>query len=115
MLSKLPKQKNIPWLGALIDSLYVSLPILSIINFFAILTILYTNIAPLLQEYAPWVGFEHFVTAAGVITVIMMLLVYKFVIPSLWTFRSKQMFGYESKLMDQLSEISARLKKLEEK
>ena len=109
------KQRNIPWLGALVDSLYISLPVLSFVNFFAILTVLYANIHPFLQEYLPWLRFWMFLAIIGVLATILALLVYKFVIPSLWTYRSKQMFMHESEITAKLDELIGKVDGLEEK
>jgi len=109
------KQRNIPWLGALIDSLYVSLPVLSFVNFFAILTVLYANIHPYLQEHLPWLRFWVFLIIVGVLATILALLVYKFVVPSLWTFRGKQMFTHESAIVDKLDKLLEKVDKLEKK
>jgi len=109
------KQKNIPWLGAIVDSLYVSLPILSIVNFFAITTVLYTSLYPYLQEHAPWMKYWIFLIIIGALVLVLMGLVYKFVIPSLWTFRSKQMFMHESEITDKLDELLKKVDELEKK
>jgi len=109
------KQRNIPWLGAITDSLYVTLPVLSIMNFFSILAVLYTNVYPRIQEYLPWMRFWIFLVIVGVLVIVLMLLVYKFIVPSLWTFRSKQMFKHESQVVDKLDKIDQRLDRLEKK
>jgi len=109
------KQKNIPWLGALTDALYVSLPVLSLVNFFAILTVLYADIHPYLQEYLPWLRFWVFLAIVVVLATALMLLVYKFVVPSLWTYRSKQMFTHESEVTDKLNELIKKVDELEKK
>lgn len=112
---KLLKQRNVPRLGALIDSLYTSLPILSIINFLSILTVLYATTKGYLDVWAPWLTFWMFICFLGSLTLATMVVIYKFVLPSVWTFRQKQMFGYESKLISTLEDINKRLENLENK
>lgn len=107
------KQKNIPWLGAFVEALYNSLPILSIINFLSILTVLYATTKPYLLEYAPWLTIWMFISFLVVLTFLVMFLTYKFVLPSIWTFRGKQMFGYESQVKDQLDKILRKLEEIE--
>ena len=109
------KQQNIPWLGAVVDSLYTSLPVLSIINFVAITTVLYTNIHPYLQEHLPWMRFWIFIVFMVVATLILIVVVYKFVVPSLWAFRSKQMFTHESEVTNKLDKLIKKVEELEEK
>ena len=94
-----PKSKIIPWLGVIVESLYTSLPILSILNFISIITMLYTST---IVEYAPWLSFWMFVAILGVTVLCVMLVVWKFVIPSLWAYRSSQM----KELTDGMKELT---------
>jgi len=113
-MSKKPSmQKNIPWLGAFVESLYTSLPILSILNFLSIITVLYTSTYPYMEQYTPWVKFWMFILVLVIITLSMMIIVWKFVVPSIWTYRSKQMFEHESEMMDKLNELIDRMDKLD--
>lgn len=104
-MGKRLKQKNVPWLGVLVDSLYTALPILSILNFLSIMTILYASIKMYLFQWAPGLTFGWFILLIGALTSILVVFVYFFVIPSLWTFRQRQMFGYDSKLRDEVVEL----------
>jgi len=105
------KQQNIPGLGAFVEALYMSLPILSVINFVSIAIVLYSDIRPYLLEHLPWVQLWMFLLALSSLVFISMLLVYKFVLPSIWTFRGKQMFEHESEVMDSLKRIEGQLNK----
>ncbi len=113
MTNKLLKQYNVPRLGAMVDSLYTSLPILSIINFLSILTVLYATTREWLEVWVPWLTFWIFVSSLGGLTLFTMAVIYKFVLPSVWTFRQKQMFGFESKIASTLEDIDKRLANLE--
>ena len=106
------KQRNISWIGPLVDSLYTSLPVLSIINFLSIITVLYTTIQENLMPWAPWLRFWMFATGMCVLVIIMMVLIYKFVLPSLWTFRNNQMHGYESVLMKEVQQLQDEVSQL---
>ena len=108
------KQRNVPKLGAIIDSLYTCLPILSIVNFLSIITVLYNDIKEQLLPWAPWLEFWHFVATANVAVVVMMVLIYKFVLPSLWTFRNKQMNSFESELVDEVRKLREEIQQLKE-
>lgn len=109
------KQTHIPGVGALVDSLFSCLPFLSFINFAFISIVLYSDIAPYLKLHAPWMSLWVFLLFLTALTIIMMVLVYKFVLPSLWTFRGKQMFGYESKVVEKLGDIEKRLGEMEKR
>ena len=93
---KLP-QKNVKWLGKLVESLYISLPILSIINFLSITTVLYASTKPYLLEHLPWVTFWMFLLVIGGSTFCMVLLAWIFIVPSVWALRGEQMFGRETR------------------
>ena len=93
---KLP-QKNVKWLGKLIESLYISLPILSIINFLSILVVLYASTKPYILEYIPWVTFWMFLLVIAGTTCCMVLLAWIFIVPSVWALRGEQIFGRETR------------------
>lgn len=99
------KQYNIPWLGALVDSLYTSLPVLSIINFLSISTVLYATIKEYLFTWAPWLSFGWFILILTICTLSMMIGVYTFVLPSLWTFRNRQMNKYDSDVLTEIRKL----------
>lgn len=109
------KQRNIPWLGAVVDSIYVSLPILSAVNFFAILTVLYTNTYPEIQAYIPWMKYWVFLILVGVLSSLLVLVVYIFIVPSLWASRGKHMFMREKEITDKLNELLKKVDELEKK
>jgi len=106
------KQKHIAGVGALVDSLFSCLPFLSFINFIFISFVVYADIHPYLKVHLPWVQLWSFLLVLSFITMMMMLAVYKFVLPSLWAFRGKQMFGYESKVIDELKKLQKEIRRL---
>lgn len=85
------KQKNIPWLGAFLETFFTTIPFINILSLCAILLILYTNIRPYLVQYTPWMTLWLFLGIVALIGVVGMVLVYKFVMASLWSFRGRQM------------------------
>lgn len=98
-------QRNVPWVGPVIDSLYTSLPILSIFNFLSISTVLYATLREYLLVWVPWLTINWFLLFLAIITLSLMSIMYLFVLPSLWTFRNRQMHKYESELKDELAAI----------
>lgn len=107
---KITKQRAIPGIGALVDSLFSCLPFLSFINFIFISIVVYADVRPYLQVYAPWIQLWSFLILLSIVTIIMMLVVYKFVLPSLWEFRGRQLFGFESDVIDRLNKIEDEIK-----
>ena len=113
---KLLKQRNIPMLGAVIDTFISSMPLMSVINFASIGVILYmTSIQPFAEKRMPWLTMPVFILILMVGTALLMVIVYKFVLPSVWTFRGRQMFGYDNSVSNKLDDIVERLGKLEER
>ena len=108
------KQYNVPWLGAFVDSLYTSLPILSIINFLSIITVLFATIEDRLFTWAPWLTFWWFVAILGGLTISTMGIIYIFVLPSVWTFRNKQMNKYESDVLAEIRALHEEIKAMKE-
>ena len=112
------KQRNIPGLGAFMESFFVTLPILGIINFWAIITVLYANVQPYLLQHAPWMNLWIFVGLLTLIGITGMIIVYKFVLSSVWSFRGKQMLdkdnlalGTSNKRLDEIKKELGELKK----
>jgi len=95
------RQRNIPGVGVFIESLFTCLPVLGIINFIFIAIVLYTDIQPYLLACMPWIKLWIFMLALTFLVGGMMILVYKFVLPSLWAFRGRPMFGKETRENDE--------------
>jgi len=99
------RQRRVPFLGEIMDALYTSLPILSIINFLSITVSLYITSKPYIDQYLPWLNIGLFFLILFLVSIIFMFIVYKFIIPSLWAFRGEQMSGQNGKLDEILKEI----------
>lgn len=91
------KQYNVRWIGIIFESLYMALPILSIINFLSISVVMYNTIKPFLLVHMPWVTLWMFILIIAGITTIAVLLTWMFLVPSMWALRGKQMFGKETR------------------
>ena len=106
---KIPKQRSFMWLGAFMDSMYMSLPMVSIINFISIQTVLYANvIVPIL----PGLSFPLFILCMIFLVFLVMIVAFKFVIPSLWVWRGKQLYGHQSILMDRVQQARDEIKEV---
>jgi hypothetical protein len=107
------KQRHVPHLGAMYEVFVTALPLLSAINFISILVILYANVQPFVKEYLPWMTLPLFFIIVTILFILCSLLVYKLLLPSLWAFRGKQMFGFEGEIKAKLDEILVELKRRE--
>ncbi len=108
------KQKVLPGIGALYEAFVVSLPFLSSIQFLTILTMFYNDVKVYLLPWMPWITFPIFLLFVAILLSIIMLLVYRFLIPSIWTFRGKQLYGFESELMEEVRKLREELQTLRE-
>ena len=106
------RQKRVIGLGELYESFITALPVLSAVQFISILTVLYNQIQPTLANVFPGITLIKFLLALSGIMIGVMVLVYKFLIPSIWTFRGKQLYGFESQLMDKIDELQVDINKL---
>ena len=108
---KTPKQRSFMWLGAFMDSMYMSLPMVSIINFISIQTVLYANvILPIL----PGLPFPLFILLMILLVLCVMVIAFKFVIPSLWVWRGRQLYGHQSIMMDEVRQARQEIAELKE-
>ena len=108
------KQRTLPGLGPIYEAFVVSLPFLSAIQFLTILALFYESIKVHLIPVFPWMTFSVFIIGVSLALSGIMVVVYKFLLPSLWTFRGKQLYGFESKLMDEIKKLGEEVKELKE-
>lgn len=107
------RQKNIPWLGALIESVYVALPALTGFNFLLIAVTAFEPIKEFMVPIFPAFSFAWFVVTILVILACYVVLTYKYIVPSLWTFRNKQMHDFESKVLNEIALLRKEIKEAE--
>lgn len=107
------KQKNVKRVGAIFESAFTVLPILSIINYLSISTVLYASIREYLLVWVPWMQLWVFILMLMALGLVLMVVTYKWVLPSIWTFRGKQMFSHDSEVIDKLDGIEQRLGRME--
>lgn len=108
------RQRKVIGLGELYESFITALPLLSAVQFVSILTLLYVDLQPNLVGLLPGITLLKFLIALSVIMLGVMVLVYKFLIPSIWTFRGKQLYGFESELLDEVKALRKDIQTLKE-
>ena len=109
------RQKNIPWLGKLVDSLYTALPALSILNFLSVTTVLYTSTREYLIAWIPWLNIYWFLLFLFLIVTCSLVIVYTLVALSLWSWRSSMMHGSDiSVVVDEVRALKEEVRKLRE-
>ena len=116
-LKKILKQYKIPWVGGFKETLAQAAFWLTVINFNLIAITAYntTLSEPTSNFYLPWLNFPVFIGTLVFLVFIGMVIEYKFIVPSLYMFRSRQMFEHESTITRKLDKILKELKKKDEK
>lgn len=113
--NRLFKQKRIRFLGEVVDAFFTALPLLSVYSGLSVTIIMYESIKGYILNWLPWMTIIHFVAILGVLFIPVILFTYKFIIPSIWHFRSTQM-SYLDKKVDEITqrqdEISKKLDEL---
>lgn len=107
--TKLFKQRRIKFLGEFVDTIFTAMPALSAYSIVTTTIIMYELTKEYIQNLLPWMNVLYFVLFLIVLFIPIMLVVYKYIIPSVWHFRSTQMQHLEDKI-DALSAQVAELK-----
>lgn len=114
MSNNLFRQQRVRFLGELVDAVFTALPALSIYSGLSVTVILYEAVKSYIQNWLPWMNVLYFLAGLLVAFTPVVLLTYKYVIPSIWHFRSTQMSYLEAKVDAQSAQIQE-LKRLLEK
>ena len=116
MLKRLVRQYKVPKVGGFKEVLAQAAFWITIINFILIaVTAYHTTLRDYITPHIPWFDLPVFFLSLGTLVLIIMVIEYKFVIPSLYIFRSKQMFEHESQVTRKLDEVLDKLNRLEGK
>jgi hypothetical protein len=104
---KLSKQYNVKWIGSFINVLYLTAPIIGIgtsalnaATFFAVVQFY-------IHQFASWVTFPMFFAALIICVLLLLLIFYKFIYPSYYTFLNKQTYIHNNPAMEKLEELEA--------
>ena len=109
MLRKIMKQVKVPWIGEFKETLSQALWWGTVINSIMLAgTFYYTT----LRFVWPWFDLTKFIAVVAVGIVVIYIVEYKWIIPSIWAFRSKQMFEHESKITDKIDALGKKLDEL---
>lgn len=91
------KQKT-SWIGAFMESFFLTLRIFSFLSTVAIIIVLYANIQPFLLRYVPWITLWYFILILAVIGLSAMGLVHKFLLPAIKSHDKKSNGNVDEKL-----------------
>lgn len=103
---KLMKQHSVPWVGAAKETLVLGLWWGVPLNFAAIMgTFYYTTV----RHVAPWATPTLFFIVLGVGVAIILVAEYKLLMPSIWSWRERQMSSFQSKVMSEIRELETKI------
>ena len=108
------KQKRVKFLGEFIESFFTAIPILSLFSYVSTTIILWEMIKKYIVDALPWMNIFYFIFFLVMLFVPIVVATFKWVIPSVWHFRSSQMGHLEQKidrLEKKIDELKAELKK----
>lgn len=102
---RLFRQQRIPYLGELVDSIFTAMPALSLLSLISTLIILYEVTKQYFIDWVPWLNIFYFFGVIAIAFLLALVIVFKYVLPSIWHFRSTQMGHLEDKMDVQQSEL----------
>ena len=96
--TKMFKQRRVKFLGEVVDTVFTAMPFFSAYSILSTTIILYEMTKEYIQNLLPWMNVLWFLLLLGLLFLPVMLVVYKYIIPSVWQFRSTQMGHLEGKI-----------------
>lgn len=95
------KQKRVKFLGEFIESFFTAIPILSLFSYVSTTVILWEMIKRYIIDTLPWMNILYFMLFLVVLFLPIVVATFRWVIPSVWHFRSSQM-GHLGQKIDEL-------------
>lgn len=84
-------------------------------NFSMIAAMAYTTFSDPLVHYIPWLSFRMFLGVLAIGLLVVMLLDYKFMLPSEWNFSWRQQWKHANPIREELKKLWDKLDKIEKK
>jgi len=109
-LRHLSKQYNLgPWLGGFKDLASRTMIYVSVLSFTQIsATFYYTTLKPPFEQYIPWINFGWYFLVLVTVVLVLMLLEFKFMVPSSYTFSNKQEYTHRNLIREDLEKVLGR-------
>ena len=102
------------WIGAIQIQIQNGLFYINLISTgMMVLTFWYTAGYPIRDRYLPWFSLWMFIGLLGLIFVIVMVVDYKWILPSRLAFTNEQSCKHENPAMDALTDIQKRMARIE--
>lgn len=102
-----------PFLGVFYDVFVMTSPLMSIVSYIMLSTTAYTVTRDWLLVYVPWMTFPLFILIVGVIYLVAMLLVYKFLYASYFAHRNNQEYKHKNPIRQDIADLKSQLDRIE--
>lgn len=96
--NKIFKQRRVKFLGEVIDTIFTAMPVLSAYAVVSTTIVMYELVKQYILNVFPWMNIWIFIGCLVLLFLPILLVFYKWVIPSVWGFRSEQMSHLERKI-----------------
>jgi hypothetical protein len=103
------KQKHIPYIGAFINVLYLTIPLFSVIAYGMSAATLYTVANYYIKQVIPWFSLPVFIVLIVITGALLLWLNYKYLYPSYYTFVNKQTYEHNNPIRRDLKQIKDKL------
>ena len=109
-MNNMLKPRRVRFLGEFIESFFTAIPIIGMFNYLSTTVILWETIKGYVTDVVPWMNIFFFILLLALLFIPIILFTYKFIIPSVWHFRSSQMGHLEEKIDVLEKKLDAALK-----
>lgn len=106
-MNNMLKQKRVKFLGEFIESFFTAIPIISLFSYASTTIILWETVKRYILDVLSWMNIWYFVLFLILLFIPIVFVTFKYVVPSVWHFRSSQMGHLEKKIDDLSAEIKA--------
>lgn len=96
--NKVFKQRRVKFLGEVVDTIFTAMPVLSAYAVVSTTIVMYELVKQYILNVFPWMNIFIFIGCLVLLFLPILLVFYKWVIPSVWGFRSEQMSHLERKI-----------------
>jgi hypothetical protein len=103
------KQRDVRGIGAFINVLYLTAPMIGMVAYVMSAITMYTVIKPYLNYWFPWMSIGVFFAILFVAFLVALLIFYKFIYPSYWAFQNRQVYIHKNPMQKDLELIKKKL------
>jgi hypothetical protein len=108
------KQKELPpFIGIVYDVFMMTSPLMSIVSYIMLSTTAYAVTRDWIIVWIPWLTFPVFLLSIGLIYLVAMMCVYKFLYASYFAHRNKQEYKHKNPIRQDIASVREQLDRIE--